>query len=201
MKKIAMICVTILFVTGSAHGALYTTEASWNTAVSGFTVLTEDFSAEPFADFNIQSDHIDGFGEGGISVSNGYGDFTGEWYDQVDDEVGKETTITFNTTIYGFGGYWDPNVPTGLGEGLELWINGSLQASIPNSAENEFYGVAGIGGFNTVVIRGGDILGGVETFTLDNAVYAVPVPGAILLGILGLSVAGAKLRRKARKEC
>lgn len=195
MKNIAIICVTILFVTVSAHGALYTNKANWDTAVSGLTVSTEDFSATPFADFTIQSDFIDGSGAGGININNTWGNFIGQWYDRVDDEAFMETTISFNQTIYGFGGDWNPAVPTGYGEGLELWINGSLQGSIPNSASGAFYGVAGIGGFNTVVIRGGDILSGVETFALDNAVYAVPVPGAILLGLLGLSVAGVKLRR------
>ena len=196
MKKMAMICVTILFVAGSAHGAFFTSQGAWNTEVSGLTVSTEDFSATPF-DFTIQSDFIDGGGAGGININNAWGNFVGEWYDRVDDEATPpmETTITFNQTIYGFGGVWNPQDPTGEGEGLELWINGSLQGSIPNSANGAFYGVAGIGGFTTVVIRGGDILSGVETFTLDNAVYAVPVPGAILLGILGLSVAGIKLRK------
>ena len=196
MKKMAMICVTILFVAGSAHGTVYTTEGSWNTAVSGFTVGIEDFSATPFADFSIQSDFEDTNPTYvGISVSNSYGNFTGQWYDRVDDEASMETTISFNQTIYGFGGYWNLAGPTGPGEGIELWVGGSIVGTIDRDTAGTFVGIANIGGFKTVVIRGWDQANLVETFTLDNATYAVPVPGAILLGILGLSVAGVKLRK------
>ena len=197
MKKIAMICVTILFVAVSAHGTVYTNKANWDTAVSGLNVLTEDFSAEPFADFTIQSDFEDTNPTYvGISVIHPtYGDFTGEWYDMVDDEAGTETTISFNQTIYGFGGEWDLAGPTNPGEGLELWVGGSIVATIDRNTAGTFVGIANIGAFNNLVIRGWDQVSGVETFALDNAVYAVPVPGAVLLGMLGLSVAGIKLRK------
>ena len=200
MKKLILtVCVAILFVAVSAHGTEYTSEANWNTAVSGLTVLTEDFLDASFDDFTIQSDWIDagstgGGGPGGIS--------SGQWLDRVDTDdnggVVWETTITFDETIYGFGGYWDLNGPTGPGEEIGLIINGSQEAYIPRTAAGVFYGVAGIGGFDTVVIRGlNNYTGYVETFTLDDAVYAVPVPGAVLLGMLGLSVAGVKLRKHA----
>jgi len=51
------------------------------------------------------------------------------------------------------------------------------------------------GAFDRIGIGGLDLLGASQGFDLDAVGVTVPIPGAVLLGMLGLSVAGIKLRK------
>lgn len=192
MKKITLIFITILFVAVSAHGAIYTNKANWEGAVSSYAVITEDFDGALNTDYTIDSDWSS------AGVEDGTGGLAGSkvWYDQVDLELSQQTEIEFNMTVYGFGALWELNTPGGPGEEIDLYYETNLVGTIKNTYIGGFWGFAGVGPFDTVVIKG-EGGAGRETFEMDDMVYAVPVPGAVLLGILGLSVAGVKLRKFA----
>jgi hypothetical protein len=74
----------------------------------------------------------------------------------------------------------------GEGEQLKTWSN---------SYVNIFTDFA----FDSIELRSYDTTIGSSpyAFELDNLTVAVPVPGAVLLGMLGLSAAGIKLRKFA----
>jgi hypothetical protein len=107
-----------------------------------------------------------------------------------------------------------------VGDEYEVYDNGSLVFSSPDLPD---YSELGLGAFDSppwthdpdVALADGRFSSGVITFApgyheitikaislptdyIDATVAfkAVPVPGAVLLGILGLGVVGAKLRRK-----
>jgi hypothetical protein len=61
--------------------------------------------------------------------------------------------------------------------------------------EDRFFGVSDLGGIGRITITTGPPTSGVEVDHLQYGV--VPVPGAVLLGMLGLGVAGWKLRKFA----
>ena len=73
--------------------------------------------------------------------------------------------------------------------------DGQQLVSLANSYVNIFTDF----NFDSIELRSYDTTIGASpyAFELDNLTVAVPVPGAILLGILGLSVAGVKLRKYA----
>jgi hypothetical protein len=59
--------------------------------------------------------------------------------------------------------------------------------------EDRFFGVSSLGGIGKIVMTTGPSSG----IEVDHLQYGViPVPGAALLAILGLSAAGVRLRRK-----
>ncbi len=62
------------------------------------------------------------------------------------------------------------------------------------TSSDRFYGAIDLGGISKIHIM--NATGGIEVDHLQYGVV-VPVPGAVLLGILGLSVAGVRLRKRA----
>lgn len=89
------------------------------------------------------------------------------------------------------------------------WVDNA--ADVSGNGQYDFYTVAlhelghslGLGHSDPgTVMSGFGYAGALRTLTTDDiagiqAIYGVPVPGALLLGILGMSVAGIKLRRSA----
>jgi hypothetical protein len=83
--------------------------------------------------------------------------------------------------------------------GLSLGTIGPLSMGVQyqytgETDEDRFFGVSHLGGISSIKISTGPA-SGVEVDHLQYGV--VPVPGAVLLGILGLGVAGMKLRKFA----
>jgi hypothetical protein len=70
-----------------------------------------------------------------------------------------------------------------------------------NAADNAYVNIFSDTAFDRIEIRSYGDIGGTGAqpfaFELDNLTVAVPVPGAVLLGILGLGAVGLKLRKFA----
>jgi hypothetical protein len=63
------------------------------------------------------------------------------------------------------------------------------------TAEDRFFGISSPDGIWKIKIT--NSVAGIEVDHLQYGVVPVPVPGAVLLGLLGLGAAGAKLRKRA----
>jgi len=79
-----------------------------------------------------------------------------------------------------------------------LWAYNNSQITITGSGFNYPYGIVTGSGLLTGVLANGDFMNTYFNTYNDARIVLVPVPGAVLLGLLGLSVAGWKLRK--RKE-
>lgn len=84
------------------------------------------------------------------------------------------------------------------GSSIQPWIqrNGEDTITVDLSPFASFMNNHG-GAFDRVGIGGRDLLGASQGFDLDAVGVIVPVPSAVLLGILGLGAVGVKLRKHA----
>ena len=185
-KKIITICAIVLFLAGSANASLtlYTDRSNWETAVYGI------YWEENFEDTTLNPR---------VTITSQWGghvDTTDEvWHDQVSSS--NSTTISFTVPMRAFGGNWDLT-PGDAGAGIIVYMDGTTWVEeIDNSYSGGFWGFVSDTNFNSIVLKKGTqgITGAVETFELDNMVYA-PAPGAILLGSIGVGLVGWLRRRR-----
>ena len=196
MKKLIPICAVALFTASSANAmfTLYPDDRpGWESAVG---VYEEEF----FTDATLNP---------GVSVVTDVGyvkTATGVWWDKLIrpgytyQGIPGPTTTTwqFATPLYGFGGNWDPGVPTGPGTNIAVYVGGTLVGEIPRTYNGEFWGFASTDPFASVFLKHGSYLGAwCETYELDNMVYSyIPAPGAMLLGSIGVGLVGWLRRRR-----
>ncbi|MDE2595061.1 MAG: hypothetical protein KGL57_12565, partial [Burkholderiales bacterium] len=119
-----------LFAAHAANAAFtaYGDQTSW-TAAAGVPVLVEDFNDGVANDFTINT-----IGSGHTT----FGITGGHLNDRVVLGVGT-TTFTFNQAIKSFAADWDLR-PGGAGQGLQLFVDGALAATIDHNFSGQFYG-------------------------------------------------------------
>lgn len=107
-------------------------------------------------------------------------------------------TITFAEPTYAIGAWFLDVEGDYANSGIAIEDTG-LNAFGGNQGDNSqsFLGVISDTWFTTAHIHMSSNFGNGNGVGIDDVMYAVPVPGAVLLGMLGLSVAGVKLRKYA----
>lgn len=116
-----------------------------------------------------------------------------------DDGIYRASTRFFNVFIGDthweksmFANDFDFQLQGGIVTGMSGWITETM----PSHPDLQFMLPSSPGEWMALDERNGNNLGTVSgTYTLRTAV--VPVPSAVLLGMIGLSVAGVKLRKRA----
>jgi len=197
MKKILLTTLAVATISSSLQAAItvFTSKAAWEAAVNN-TYQTEDFS--------------DAVLNTGISFVSGLpGTVSGGLFNDRVVNGGAQTTWNFSSVINGWGGDFDLS-PGGPGQGLqmtlELYAGGNLVVSsvIANTYTGQFWGLVSDDLFDAIVVKGDGLGGQAETYTMDNMVYATPVPepstyiaGALLALPFGLQ---ALRQIRARKR-
>jgi hypothetical protein len=177
---VAVLSVVVAGV-AQAQVQIYTDRAAWEAAVHGI------YSEEQFTDAALNADIS-------VTTTNGFVDTTlGLWHDVIDGS--QTTTFTFSTLQSGFGGTWNLAGPGGSGTGIAVETeNGStylLPYEIPNSIAGTFWGFTTPFAFRSVTLLEGSQLPGVETYELDDMVYApqdaIAVPVLSIAGLVALA--------------
>lgn len=123
-------------------------------------------------------------------------------------------TVYFGGLKYGYLGlFWgsmdlynelvlfDGATQVGILTGNNVSANLVAMGNQGNAADNAYVHIFSTLDFDRIEIRSYGLIGGTGAqpfaFELDNLTVAVPIPGAVLLGILGLGAAGLKLRKYA----
>jgi hypothetical protein len=220
MKRFVTMSMVVFTMAGSASADLtvYTSQASWAAAVSApvITINWDDVALANGTSTIISGNRYAGLpGSPTLSVDAGSGlyviDPGPKFFEEDFIPVSGENvfapdnypispegtlTITFGTPVSALGVWFLDVEGDYAGTGIE--IGGVFKAFGANQGDNSqsFLGVVSSTLFTTAKIRmaTGTATNGVG---IDDVMYAVPIPTAVLLGLLGLGAAGLKLRRFA----
>lgn len=217
-KKISLIilcCAALCASSGSAMADMYKMDATTAADIRLVTVGAGDFGTLTYVGYNpggagdwvfgLQTEY--GAGAGNMTYAVG---FTGNLYD---NDQSDYATLTLGLTDPGLSGTYDGfelpianddddvwnyrvYVTTEGGTAYSSWTEGI----IPGSNQILFVSTPGID-YSTVTGIGFELqwdrLLNEGASGDDYNVSVVPVPGAVLLGMIGLSIVGVKLRRFA----
>lgn len=216
MKRFLTLTIAgALLLAGSAFGATinpYTDATAFANATALYTSsATETFNGSSSSIFTLQ--------QLGNTVGNnrGFDPVTGKFYDQVlNQSVGAETTnvsLIGNGAMYGVSGTWDLSF-LGAGGGVKITLNlvgGGTQTltqilgspnngNTGNSSSAFFFGFTSDAAFTSFTLSG-NAVGVAENYTIDNLTVLTtsPVPEPATFALMGLSLVGLGLARRARR--
>lgn len=201
MMRTAVGIAALVAVAGTASAQLsfFTDFASWQAAVGGASVTTEDFNGVATGDYsnggfstsNLTVSHTANGTTSVLNVDPGanFGNLDGTNF--IDATTGPTPggTVTFTFapgSVFAFGAdFFSPF----SGAGIDIVVDGQAFALDAITGFNQgFAGVVSTGSFTEVVIQG-NYDNGVfqELWSADNVRYAVPTPGAFaVIGLGGL---------------
>lgn len=170
----------------------YTNFTDWSNAVGAY--VTEDFND------NVLASPLQSITGDDVSIN---GTVAGKLWDVIDKNLNQDTTFTFSPGVFGMGGFWDLSGPGGPGTSIVAKTSTSVfdLGTIPSSTGGTFWGFTIDEALTDIYfIEGPQYALGVETYTLDNMVMAVPEPGSLALlgaGLLGLGFCRRKRTSRA----
>lgn len=208
MKKLALLGMLLLLAgTCLASTMTFTTLTNWSAATGPYQSFSTSTGAWP-AGVTVNAENPNaGFQTPGSLLVNGlpagcFGcAFTGTvWEDRLTPDPNPySTTFNFATAQTAFGATWDLYGPGGAGDGINVFLNGTLVGLIDHNTNGSFWGFTSTTPFTSITLVADGQLGSAETYDIGN-VYtkSVPEPSSLLLlgsGFLGLS---GYLRRRRR---
>ena len=209
MKRYWILFATLLLILTVTHGALaatavYTDEASFLAAIQGGYYL-EDFSAFTYGSFvgpSLDFGPTNGFSYTMFAtndVFSGPGNMSTAW-------ASEPLEITFTgSAVTAVGGIFWPTLDDGgdaTGD-IDLWLSDGTSLSLIDADASTFRGFVTDGAAFTAMSVTALSTVATQWPTVDNFYVGqgvgesvvVPVPGALLLGLLGVSCAGWRRRR------
>jgi hypothetical protein len=220
MKRFILISLTALLAAGVANADItkYTNATSWGTAAAGMgsvnTINWDDVDVPAGSAVAISGSRYSSMlGSPVLSVDAGsvlkvadpasdgslfqmnFIPVSGENLFTPDGYVSGPTgilTVSFGLPAYALGAYF-LDVETGYADtGIKVGSTPYAFTASQGNASQSFLGITSDVPFMTAQIYMGNSGDGV---TIDDMKYVVPVPSAVLIGLLGLGAAGLKLRR------
>lgn len=227
MKQLLTISAILFVLVGRAHAdiAVYTNQTDWATALTTpiNTINWDDVVVAEGAYTVISGDHYAALpGNPTLSIPGGSPQLSGlniinpgplgpaslgdHFFPVSGNNVFADTppspegtlTISFGTPVYALGAWFLDVEGDHAGTGIE--IDETLYAFSSNQGDQSqsFLGIVSTTPFTAANICMATGLDRVNGVGIDDTMFAVvPVPSAVLLGLLGLSVAGVKLRKRA----
>ncbi len=220
MNRLVTICLIFLLAAGSATAAVTEFEnnqAGWNAAVTTTTntINWDDVALAPGASQVIAGNRYAGLpGNPTLAIDPGSqlnvlnpnaGPYAVDFFPVsqtnvfTPDIVGSPQgilTITWTQPVYALAAWFLDVEEDFAATGIQ--VGGTLYAFTANQGDNSqsFLGIVSTIPFNTAQIYMSANFGNGNGIGIDDTTFAlVPIPGAVLIGMLGLGVAGLKLRK------
>lgn len=199
MKQIITVSLVLLSIAVSAQAAptLYTNEADFLAAVSGYAIISEGFESSDW-DVTRPSGFAGTVTSQGITWDAGELLRTGSGWARtgsygVFDSYGSPDIVSAATTpLVGVGGWFATTDATGIVVDIDGQYVGAY--GLGEFSTHKFFGVVDTDGFSSVTFRSTSGHWGADDFTI--ATQIIPAPGAILLGGIGVGIVGWLRRRR-----
>ena len=199
MKKIITVSLVILScaVIVQAAPTLYTNEANFMAAVSGYATISESFESSDW-DVTRPAGFAGSVTSQGVTWSAGELLRTGSGWARtgsygVYDSYGNPDIVSATTPFVGVGGWFATTSATGIVVDIDGQYFGAY--GLGAYSDHKFFGVVDTDGFSSVTFRSTTGHWGADDFTI--ATQVIPAPGAVLLGGFGISLIGWLRRRRS----